>query len=141
MEVEANLGDAMGPSGDGIRGGSEKLISFSNMFGVLLLRTMTGWIGRMPLISDPLGYLLGRLQDSNSASSRGVAARSEKPRILLLDRCQQKRTRVTTSKRTRVPRTAARMIQTFFSNIVSRGSSFGGSSLGQLIVDLVDKQS
>lgn len=72
----------------------------------------------MPYFSGRWVYWLGRLHDSNSASSRGVTARNEKVLILFLGRLQQKRARVTAASKTSVPRTAARMIHTFSAAIV-----------------------
>lgn len=69
----------------------------------------------MPYFSGRCAYWLGLRHDSNSASSSGVTARSEKPLTLLLDRLQQKRTATATALRTSVPSTVPRMIQTFVS--------------------------
>lgn len=96
-------------------------ILVSNMLGVCVLRTIAGCDGRMPYFSGLLVYWLGRLQDSNSASSSGVTARSEKPRIFFLDRLAQKRAKVTARSSTRVPMTTAKMIQTFLSIILTTG--------------------
>lgn len=105
------------------------LSSFSNMVGVFTVRATAGWVGLMPYFCGRLVYWLGRRHDSNSASSRGVTARSEKPRILLLDRLQQNMTRTTANVRMRLPRTTARMIQIFFSSMVSVGGGIGVRSV------------
>ena len=104
--------------GDGVRVGSEMPSSFSNMLGVLVLRMRAGCVGLIPYFSGRCVYWLGLRHDSNSASSRGVTARREKPRILLLERFQQKSPRTTARARTRVPRTAARMIQILGSMVI-----------------------
>jgi hypothetical protein len=79
----------------------------------------------MPYFTGRFVYSLGRRQDSNSASSKGVTARREKPRILLLDRFQKKRPRVRTRSKTKVPKTTAMMIQILLSIISSAGGKVG----------------
>jgi len=74
-------------------------------------RMAAGWVGRMPYFSGRWVYWLGRRHDSNSASSRGVTARSVKPRTLFFARLRKKRRKTTASASTRLPRTTARMIQ------------------------------
>jgi len=102
---------------DGVRGGkSYVLSSFSK--SVLILgdtrsRVRAGWVGRMPYFSGRCAYWLGLRHDSNSASSRGVAARREKPRIRLWDLFQQYSRATATPLTTSVPTTAPRMAQTF----------------------------
>lgn len=106
----------MGPRGasrgvDARRGNSYRLSSFSSSGEILGVRTTMGDMSCRPSFSVVLVCWLGRLQDSNSASSRGVTARKDRPRILLLDLFHVKRTSVATSIMTSVPNTTARMIQ------------------------------
>lgn len=80
----------------------------------------------MMYFSGRFVYRLGRLQDSNSASSKGVTARREKPRILLFDRFKLKSTKTAVKVNSRKPSTAPRMIQTRSSIMV--GKRVGKSS-------------
>jgi hypothetical protein len=84
IELDGDFMDIMSV-GDGVRGKSYVLSSFSNMVVLMEMRSRktAGCVGRMPYFSGRCVYWLGRRHDSNSASSSGVAARSEKPRILL----------------------------------------------------------
>ena len=72
---------------EGVRGGNSYVLSsFSNIdviLGETRSRKTAGGVGRMPYFSGRWAYWLGRRQDSNSASSSGVTARNEKPRIFL----------------------------------------------------------
>jgi hypothetical protein len=84
IELEGDFMDIMSV-GDGVRGNSYVLSSFSNMivFTDMRSRRTAGGVGRMPYFSGRCVYWLGRRHDSNSASSSGVTARREKPRTLL----------------------------------------------------------
>ena len=128
IELDGDLMGGVRSTGEGDRGGNSYMASsFSNMVGDGRSRTTAGWAGWIPCFSGRCVYWVGRRHDSNSASSRGVTARSENPRTLFLDRFKQKRTPTVTALRTRVPRTAPRMIQTLDScSMVSRaGGSVG----------------
>lgn len=99
---------------DGVRGGkSYVLSSFSKKDGVLgdtRSRKTTRFDGRMPYSSSRWLYWLGRRHDSNSASSSGVTARNEKPRILLRDLVHTKRTARVRAHTTSEPATAPMMM-------------------------------
>ena len=99
---------------DGVRGGNSYVLSsFSNMdgdLGDMRSRSTARAVGRMPYSSSCCVCWLGRRHDSNSASSNGVTARNEKPRILLRDRVQKKRMATARADTTRVPATAPMMM-------------------------------
>ena len=107
--IDGVLGEPGGLLAGGVRGRSWSPSSFSSRVFVLT-RAAGGAVGRMPYFSGAVVYRVGRLQDSNSASSKGVTARIENPRIFLAGRFQQKSTMVHTKTKTRKPRTEARMI-------------------------------
>lgn len=65
---------------------------------------------RIPYFSGLCAYWLGRRHDSISASSSGVADRSEKPRSLLRVRFRQDRLRVMSPPNASVPSTAPTMM-------------------------------
>lgn len=83
IELVGDFSEAMSVN-DGVRGGNSYVLSsFSNMVVTLGDTCSRKTAGLMPYFSGRWVYWLGRLQDSNSASSSGVTARREKPRILL----------------------------------------------------------
>jgi hypothetical protein len=83
--------------------------SFSKRFAEFFARTTAGRDGMMPYFS---GFeVLGLLQDSNSASSRGVTARNEKIRTFFLDRLRQNKSSIAIKANTRTPKTEPKTIQ------------------------------
>lgn len=84
--------------------------SFSNMVGDVSWRITAECMGRMPYFSLRCACSLGRRHDSKTESSRGVTARREKPRTLLLLRFQRTRTASETPARTKVPKTEPRIM-------------------------------
>jgi hypothetical protein len=83
--------------------------SFSKRFVEFFARTTAGRDGMTPYFSGL--EVLGLLQDSNSASSRGVMARNEKIRTFFLDRFRQHKSSVAIKANTRAPKTETKTIQ------------------------------